>query len=159
MRENSDVLKGRVRVTYWADGDSSWLLAGSNRFASANAMMAGHGPTTVPVAQLNLFLLGGEADVVARGQQPPVVTLVTDDSVARELSPIKFGTFVAYGPTAPPAWVVRVPLSAELDPANFVALARSRHATIRVGTVPITLRDSDRRDIGALYIAMVCGTP
>src|SRR5580765_3172989 len=118
---HSDALKGHVRVTYLQAADSTRLGTGDPLTARASAMMAGHGPAPTPVAQLTLLLRSGEADVVARGEQPPVVTLVTDDSASLELSPIQFGTFVAMGPTAPPRQIVRVPLSAELDPPDLIA--------------------------------------
>ncbi len=154
---HSDALKGHVRVTYLPAADSTRLGTGGPLTARASAKMAGHGPAPAPVAQLTVLLHSGEADVVQRGEQPPVVMLVTDDSDSLELSPIQFGTFVAMGPTAPPRQIVRVPLSAELDPPDLIAIARSQHAAIHVGSVSIPLRDGDRRDITALYVAMVCG--
>jgi hypothetical protein len=103
------------------------------------------------------MLRGAEFELVRRGEQPPVVLLVTDDSISRELSPIQFGTFVALGPTAPPPQIVRVPLSAELEVADLAAIARSRRAAVHVGAVKVPIRDGDRRDIAALFVGMVCG--
>ena len=152
---NSDALKGRVHVS--TDSNSTTLSVGTFRVTGTTALMAGLGPSPAPVAQFTVFLHNGEFEIVRRGEQPPTVTLVTDDSVSRELSPIKFGTFVSFGPTAPPAWVVRVPLSARLGPPDLLAIARARHATIRVGAVTTPIHDGDRRDIAALYLAMICG--
>ncbi len=151
------MLQGHVRVTYLPGADSTRLGTGAPLTAGASATMAGHGPAPAPVAELTVFLHSGEADIVERGEQPPVVTLVTDDSGSLELSPIQFGTFRSVGPTAPPRQIVRVPLSAELDAPDLVAIARSQHAAIHVGSISIPLRDGDRRDITALYVAMVCG--
>ena len=154
---HSDVLKGRVRVTYSPAADSTTLGTGAPLTARASARMAGRGPAPAPVAQLTVFLHSGEAEIVERGEQPPIVTLVTDDSVSRELSPSQLGTFVSVGPTVPPRQIVRVPLSAELDPPDLIAIAGARHAAIHVGAVNIPIRDGDRRDIAALYVAMICG--
>jgi len=153
----SDALKGRVRISYSPDTNATTLRSGSPLGAQIIALMGGHGPAPAPVAQLTVFLHSGEAEIVERGEQPPVVTLVTDDSTQGELSPIKFGTFVSFGPTGPPPEVVRVPLSAELDPPNWIAIARARRAEIHVGSVKIAIRDADRRDMTALYVAMICG--
>jgi hypothetical protein len=119
--------------------------------------MAGHGPAPVPVAQLTVLLNDVEAELIRRGEQPPVVTLTTDDSVTQELSPILIGTFVARGGTPPPR-IIRIPLSAELDAVNLMAIARARDAVLHIGAVTIEISDDDRRDIAGLYVAMVCGT-
>lgn len=157
LPNHGDALKGRVRVKYSPAADSTTLDTGGPLTARSSARMPGHGPATTPVAQLTILLRGGEADVVERGEQPPVVMLVTDDSASRELSPIKFGTFMAKGPTAPPRWVVRIPLSAELDPPDLLAIARARDAAVQVGSVKIPIDDGERRNISALYVTMLCG--
>ena len=154
---HSDALQGHVRVTYVRGADSTRLGTGGPLTARGDAKMAGHGPASAPVAQLTVLLHSTEADVIQRGEQPPVVMLVTDVSDSLELSPIQFGRFVAIGPTAPPREIIRVPLSAELDPPDLIAIARSQHAALHVGSVNIPLPDGDRRDITALYVAMVCG--
>jgi hypothetical protein len=154
---NNDILKRRVRVAYQSGTDSTWLDAGSNSPAIATARMRGRGPMAAPVAQLTIMLHGSEAEIVRRGELPPVVMLVTDDSVSRELSPIQFGTFVAIGPHAPPPQIVRIPLSAELDAADFAAIARSRRVALHVGAVNVRIPDGDRRDITALFVVLVCG--
>src|SRR4051812_4221994 len=61
---NSDVQNGLVRVSYWTDGDSSRLDAGSPLTARVMALMTGHGPSPEPVAQLTVFLHSAEAKSV-----------------------------------------------------------------------------------------------
>ena len=150
----SDVLKAHVRAFYNSATDSTRLTAG--KAATVQAKMAGHGPAATPVAQFTILLNSVEAEMVRRGKQPPVVTLTTNDSVTQELSPIQIGRFVAIGGTPPPR-IIRIPLSAELDTVNLIAIARARDVVLRVGAVTIQISDDDRRDIAGLYVAMVCG--
>jgi hypothetical protein len=154
---SSDALKGHVRASYNGSIDSTRLTAGNARGATVDAKMAGHGPAPAPVAQLTILLGNVEAEMVRRGEQPPVVTLTTDDSVTQELSPIQIGRFVARGGTPPPR-IIRIPLSAELDDVNLIAIARARDVVLHVSAVTIQISDDDRRDIAGLYVAMVCGT-
>ena len=151
----SDVLKAHIQASYKSGTDSTTLTAG--RAATVATRMAGHGPARAPVAQLTIMLNHAAAERVRRGQQPPTVTLTTDDSVTQELSPILFGTFVAYG-GKPPSSIIKIPLSAELDAVNLIAIARAREVVLHVGPdVTIQISDDDRRDIAGLYVAMACG--
>ena len=109
------------------------------------------GPIQDPVAQLTVLLERRDALIVQRGPQPPEVMLIIDDSLPRALDPVLVGAFQG------PSHLLILPVSAALPSEDLLAFARARRSVVRIGSVPVSVGNGDRRNIAALYMAALCG--
>jgi len=146
------VQKAQVGVLYDRTKDTTKLRVGDGFGLAAQGSMGGHGPSSNPVAQLDILLPAWQSEIILRTPSPHVVSVIIDDSVSRELSPVIVGTY--FGPRR----FMKLPIAAELNPPELVAIVRAQRVVVHVDSVTVSMHADDQRDLAALYTMMVCGT-
>jgi hypothetical protein len=109
----------------------------------------------VPPLALSVFLRGSGVDALVGLGREPSVTVIVDDTVPLVPAAVKLGKFVA--PDNVPKSLITMPVSALINPSDFLTLARARSAYVKVEQAKVLPVGAELQNIQALYAVLTCG--
>lgn len=151
MKDDS---RGKVRVFHHKEKDSTFLVTGAGDVPMVflvSMKMAGQRPTRDPDVQVTLYLRGKPEEIRSAVTDPPVVTLVLDDSLVIEPTEVGLGRWE--GPKEMP---VTLPISALLPVDDITRVATARKIAFRTGPLTLAMSTSERRELRAAIRVAVC---